>query len=234
VKTVLYFCDESHIRRSNHFGVGGIAIETDSIEEIESRIGGIRDSCGFAGRATEIQWKSACPRKDDISKMFVDLLFDLIAEQKVFLHLRFTEVSGASPSHIEISKAHYQLLLHRAGRYFGQNHLIAVRPDNGCCTDYLPKMTGGLNSQIRSKYGAKHRAVVDISPQDSRNCHPLQLLDVTLGALTAARNLNHLNGVLGSYKARLASYALSKFGLSEIKTNSNLSENRFNIWIVKK
>ena len=231
---LLYFCDESHIRGSEYFSVGGLAVRPKTASIISQKMQEIRSSNGLGSRDSEVQWKSAKLRRNDIYRRYVDLLHDLTQSKQVHLHIRFTpsttKVGGNKPE--DISKAFYQLLLHRAGRYYADKCDIRVRPDNGCCTDYLPKMLRGLNGDVvRKKFGTAPNSFSSIVPANSRSEPILQLLDVTLGALTSARNNNHKNGTLGPYKTSLADYVLEKF-MCDLTKNTNSNASILSVWNV--
>lgn len=232
-ENLIYFCDESHIRGSDWFGVGGLAIPTSNIHFVEGAIFGIRAAFGYSSIASEVQWKSAKIRRDNIYKAYVDLLHSLVERKIVHLHLRFTPAQGRSTKPADISKAFYSLLLHRAGRHFHKDYNILIRPDNGCCTEYLPSMKTGLNNDIARKFGGKPSTVRDIAPQNSRTAHALQLLDVTLGAVCAARNNNHRNGALSEFKASLANYTLDKFSIHSSIPDTPINQKHLNIWNVR-
>jgi len=187
---------------------------------------------GLGARTSEVQWKSAKKRRDNIYKSYINLLFDLIKKNTIHVHIRFAPANGKSNKPEDISKAFYQLLLHRAGRYYSADAKIRVRPDNGCCTEYLPKMLVGLNNDIHRKHGKPNNSIADIVPGDSRNEHLLQLLDVTLGALTSLRNNNHLSGGIGPFKIALADHTLACAPITNIAANSPITQNSFNIWNV--
>lgn len=191
------------------------------------------------GVTSEVMWKVAKARRDDIYRAFIDLLFDLVRDNQIHVHLRFSPIKdydhreSGPRRHIDtVSKAFYQILLHRAGRFYGEKCKILVRPDNGACTAYLPAMLAGLNTDTGLKFGVSHSAFANIEPRDSRKETMLQLLDVTLGALTCVRNGNHLNGNVGPYKSKLAQYALERSGLKSIAASHSLSERAFNVWNV--
>jgi len=218
-------------------GIGGLAVRPSRAAQIEKDLLEINRAYGVT---SEVMWKCAKARRDDIYRAFIDLLFHLVEEKQVHLHLRFSPIteydhnqSGPRRNLDTVSKAFYQVLLHRAGRFYGHKCKILVRPDNGSCTSYLPKMLAGLNADTSLKYGYRRAAFATIEPCDSRNEIMLQLLDVTLGALTSVRNGNHENGTTGPYKSKLAAYALERSGVLSITDSHPQTERRFNIWNVQ-
>jgi len=231
---IIYYCDESHIRGSKWFGVGGLAIPLDQLPFVEGAIYALRASQGYDGQDNQIQYKTAKKRRDNIYRAYIDLLAALIKDKHVHLHLRFKYAHGERVDTSSISKAFYSLLLHRAGRQFGSSAKLIIRPDNGCCTEYLPQIKSGLNADIlRRRYSGNSTAVIDISPCDSAFHHPLQLLDVTLGAISSARNGYHLDGSTGEFKSELTKYALKKLGLTDEIYDTPINSAHLNIWNVR-
>lgn len=213
--------------------VGGLAVQPKTASAIEARLQEIRKECGFFGRTSEVEWKSANRRKDNIYKAYIDFLFELVEKDAIHVHIRFTPSNGKKIKPQNVSKAFYQLFLHRSGRYYHSDCNILILPDDGCCTDYLPKMRTGLNNDIIRKFSGVPNVVRDISPQNSRNQPILQLLDVTLGAMTCIRNEKHLNGGVGDFKKQLAEYAMERSSINSIAGSSPISRRQFNIWNVK-
>lgn len=230
---IIYYCDESHIRGSKWFGIGGLAIPLEQLSFVEGAIYALRASQGYNGKENEVQYKTAKRRRDNIYRAYIDLLASLVQDKRVHLNLRFKYVHGQRVDTTSISKAFYSLLLHRAGRQFGGNSELIIRPDNGCCTEYLPKMKQGLNNQIKRHYAGNGNTVIDISPSDSSAHHPLQLLDVTLGAICSARNGYHLDGTTAEFKSDVSKYALRKFNLTDDIHDTVISASHFNVWNVK-
>lgn len=187
---------------------------------------------------SEVKWTKA-KSKPEICRDYIDLMERLITANHVHFHIRFSpfqeydhSASGNRKETDTVSKAYYQLLLHRAGRFYGKQAKILVRPDAGDCTAYLPKIIGGINADISLRYKVPHDAITHIQGRDSKDDPLLQLLDVSLGALTAARNGGHLNGQLSQIKTDLASYALGKCRVG-IDHNHDANHRRFSMWNVQ-
>lgn len=216
-------------------GIAGLAVRPNRAAELTTIL---REKDAEYGVTSEVMWKAAKKRRDDIFRYYIDFLFDAIENNLINFHIRFTPIyrydhSLSGPrKHIDtISKSFYQLLLHRAGRFYSQSCDIHIRPDNGSCTEYLPKMIPGLNSECRSRFNGNH-PFKTIMPQDSKNEKLLQLLDVTLGALTSARNETTQSGGVGAYKSSLIDYALNRSGISDITVSDNTNKKNFNVWSV--
>jgi hypothetical protein len=217
-------------------GLGGLAIRPSRAAQVERDIAAINDAMGAT---SEVKWEKARQRRDDVYRAYIDLLASLVAHKQAHLHLRFSPIaeydhslSGPRKHADTVGKAFYQLLLYRTGRYYSQSCKIVVRPDNGPCTEYLPKMLPGLVADCGVRFGPSETGFASISPADSVSEPILQLVDVTLGALTCIRNGNHENGTVGGYKADLATYALKAFGLDRVDSNSPIEQRHLNVWDV--
>ena len=234
--SLLYFCDESHTRGHAFLGVAGIAVQPSRLPAIEADIANLNRRMNYT---SEIKWEKARERRDDIFTAYVRLLAELVACKQVHLHLRFSPISQYDHSasgprgHADtVSKAFYQLLLHRAGRYYSNSCEVHTRPDRGSCTDYLPKIRVGLNTHCRSIFGNRSDCFKTIETRDSEKEPILQLLDVTLGALTCLKNRNHENGTVGPYKASLATRAAEIFDIEDIHRPTSIDTRTLNIWNV--
>lgn len=237
-EALLYFCDESHIRTSDFMAVGGLAVRPERATKIEIDLKEIKRSCGVA-LDSEIKWSKCKKRYKSVHAAYIDYMFGAISRGEVHLHIRLSPFKAydhnASGDRLEtdtISKAFYQLLLHRAGRYYGKRCRILVRPDAGDCTAYLPKILEGVNTAACSTFRLPSRPFVEIAPRDSKKEPLLQLLDVTLGALTSARNGNHLNGRIEERKRLLVTQALELGKVKDIEKSDPRERRDFNIWNV--
>lgn len=218
-------------------GLGGIAIQPQRLKGIEADIRAINTTMHFT---SEVKWEKARERRDDIYMAYVSLFATLIRHKQIHFHARFSPIneydhseSGPRGHADTVSKAFYQLLLHRPGRYYSPHCDIHVRPDGGSCTEYLPKTLAGLNADICVTHGLSRHCIRTIQPCDSQNEPVLQLLDVTLGGLTCLKNGNHKNGVVGPYKAALAVRTAEALGIHDIHASTSISTRHMNIWNVK-
>lgn len=217
--------------------IGGLAIRPKRAVEVSRDILRINQEYGVT---SEVMWKTAKRRRDNIYKAYIDLLHSLIEQNMAHLHIRiqpFSEYdhkrSGDNRETDTVSMAFYQILLHRAGRYYGKHCKILVRPDGGNCTSYLPKMMAGLNSEISKHYECEHATIGEITPLHSKAEPLLQLLDITLGAISFCRNGKHDDPEIGQFKKDLAHYAMNKFSVNTSWKSHPIEERNFNIWSVK-
>jgi hypothetical protein len=226
-----YFCDESSFIGEEYMAVGGLALPKKNLKGAVDRIKKIERP-----NRDEVKWTSTKHWNLEIRKAYVDCLADLIDKRLVHLHIRFApfaeyEHSGRRKVFDSVSKAYYQLLLHRALRHYGQDFGLLVRPDDGECTSELERFVPALNADGLIKYKAAPNCIRSLICLDSKNEPMLQLLDVTLGALTAFRNERHIRFETSAAKAELANYAHDRFGIKDLKKNSD-DGRRFSIWNV--
>ena len=217
--------------------VGGLAINQDATPYILGELATINDDYKVI---SEVKWETAKSRRANTHMAYIDLLFRLIKEGRAHVHIRFApfkeydhSLSGHKKRAATVGKMHYQLLLHRALRFYGQSCELIIHPDNGDCTADLPRLVDSLNIDGRAKHGLRTSPVKRIECKDSEREPMLQLLDVTLGALTAYKNGRHNNPVTSATKKELAEYALKKTDLASLDRSSPMTAQKLNIWNVR-
>lgn len=140
MSTLVYYCDESSFH-DTHMAVGGLAVDHETLPDVLIQIQAINERCNVA---SEVKWENAKPRRQNAHQAYIDLLFDLIENNKVHFHLRFApfddydhRLSGSNKRQDTVGKMHYQLILHRPVRYYGAENRLVIHPDNGTCTAKL-------------------------------------------------------------------------------------------------
>jgi len=230
---LLYFCDETGTVDDEYLAVAGVAIRAERANAIRSYL---RDLCQSCNVTREIKWSNTRARRDNVHRAFVDYFFSLIEDNQAHFHIRFSRMSdydhtlsGHRRKIDTVSKAYFQLLLHRPGRFYSRLCDIFVYPDKGECTERLWQFRQSLNTNCQSRYGIlgsfKH-----IEARDSRNEIILQMLDVVLGALSSVRNGRHEAAGAAPAKAELAAYTLSKTNLLSLGGNSIRTERKLSVW----
>lgn len=227
---LLYFCDETSQVDDEYMAVGGLAVPRSNLQLVLSEIARHRARCGYA---SEVKWSTAKRRRQSIHYAFADLLADLVARKKVALHVKFAPFkeyahtdSGPRGRVDTVSKMYYHLLLYRPAAMWGKERAIFVYPDDGDCTSYLPSMREALCAAAYRQHSCLPNCIREIAPRDSKREPILQLLDVTLGALTAARN----DRELGDFKSQLRDHVLSLWGNPDLSVDSKRSAKTFSIW----
>jgi hypothetical protein len=230
--TIIYFCDESSFH-DTYMAVAGLALDQTSIPRIKARLKQINKDTNAVG---EVKWQTAKSRRKNTHRAYIDYLFDLIDEGSAHFHIRFApfndydhSLSGRKKRSATVGKMHYQLILHRAVRYYGKENKLIIHPDDGDCTEDLPGFLYALNMDGRTKYKAAN-CIQSIECRDSKSEAILQLLDVTLGALSAHKNGRHLDPKTSATKRELAEYALSKMKLSSLDQGTPINSAKRNVW----
>lgn len=232
-KYVYYFCDESSYVSDEFMAVGGLAVPDYYLPELISDLRAIKEA---KRGPTETKWSTVKSRRDSAHRAFVDYFVDAIAAKRLHFHIRFApfekyDHKASGPKHRidTTSKMHFQLLLHRAVRYYGKHYKLRIRPDNGDCTAALEGKIENLHKWGGDTYGCQADCIADIQPRDSKLELPLQLLDVPLGAMTALRNKRELIGA----KRDLADYVSGKYpSLDLAKSTTGKGDMIFSVWNV--
>lgn len=218
---LLYICDESSQTADEYLAVAGLALPKKHVDEVLKRMDEIKTAFGKTG---EVKWNRASSQGGALHKAYIDLVFDLIAENKLHFHIRFSKtadyddkLSGDRRRTDTVSKAFYQLLLHRAVGLYCSRWIVDVICDGGDCTALLPGMIGALKTHERRRYNTKLDTCIRSIKQHSSSETPLlQLLDVVLGALTSYRNGRHLVAGANATKTSLALHAFERTGWPSI------------------
>jgi hypothetical protein len=86
------------------------------------------------------------------------------------------------------------------------------------------------NATLARDYKVVQQPIKQILPRDSKSDDLLQLNDVILGAVCAARNGRHLLAGGRESKAALARTVLERSGLETFERDSPRSVKRFSVW----
>lgn len=214
--------------------VGGIAINMATIGDIEQKITQIRERLSIR---SEIKWSNIKSRRDNGHMAYAELFKELIEANNIHFHMRFQRIqewdhqrAGPRRKVDTVSRAYYQLALHRPVAFYGAVADLHLRPDNGECTSQLHQYIGHLNTQARKHRACGVECVRSIHAIDSKSSHPHQLLDVTLGALAAIRNNRHNREDISAPKRKLALDIHALWGNLDLSQSSLKTEKRFNIW----
>jgi hypothetical protein len=237
-KKLLYFCDETSYTSGDEFmAVGGIAVNMASATDIEAKITQIRSRLNLT---SEIKWSNAKERRDSGHKAYAELLRELVTTNNVHFHMRILRTAdwdhrraGPRAKIDTVSRAFYQLILHRPVAFYGAEADIHVRPDKGCCTEKLHEYIGQLNSEARKHQGCGTSCVKSIHATESCSSHFLQLLDVTLGGLASIKNQRHLRSCVSDTKRNLALHIHGLWGHFDMASSHPKAKKKFNVWNAK-
>lgn len=213
--------------------VAGIAVAREAIPIIVGQITEIREQFGKQG---EVKWKNAKSRSGVVHEAYIKLLFELVNEGRLHFHVRFSRMdeydhkrSGPRKKIDTVSKAFFQLFLHRPVAFYGSEADIFIHPDDGDCTSELVNQMGALNFVGRRMCNASG-IVKLVQPRSSEREPMLQLLDCTLGALAAYRNGRHEKAQISDVKKKLAVMAFEMTGWPDITGNCWKDKRKLNRW----
>ena len=232
-KYVYYFCDESSQVRDPYMAVAGLAVPDAALAKIRADLVEIRKA---NGNPREVKWSTTKARRDSPERAFADYFEAAIRSGQIHFHIRFApfdeydhKTSGPRLRSDTTSKMHFQLLLHRALRYYGHNYSIRICPDNGDCTRALPGQVETLQWMASGKYNTPADCIDSVRCMNSEREPLLQLLDVPLGAFTALRNGRELSAP----KRELADYIKAKWPDLDLQGNTPAGKRGFVVWNVK-
>lgn len=231
-----YYCDESCFLTEDYMAVAGLAITKQNLPHVRKILAGLTPNMK---KTHEIKWQTTRTKNLEIRMAYVDCLLDLVGKRHAHFHIRFSPMKeyqhdGPRKRFDTVSKAYYQLLLHRPARCYGKKYKLRIRPDDGDCTTKLERFAPFIGIDAHGKYQSDKDCIADLICLNSKKEPILQLLDVSLGALTAYRNNRHLDFDTSGAKAKLANYtfdAFKKVGVTDITTNFD-DGNRLSIWNV--
>ncbi|MBA8835165.1 hypothetical protein GGE39_005129 [Rhizobium leguminosarum] len=204
--------------------VAGIAVLRKVVPKISAEVTRLK---ALHGKKGEVKWKKAGYRNGVLHQALIDLLFDLIDRNVINLHINFVEMrrydhklSGEQRTEGTVGRQLYNLILHRAIKMYHDRYSVSVYPDDGGCSKKLPSLAPHLRIKAQRLFKADPRTVLATIQQRNSSREPmLELLDVTLGALTSYRNARYAAGDASATKTQLAGHAFSRTRWNSIEGN---------------
>jgi hypothetical protein len=151
-----YFCDESSFVNDEFMGVAGIVIHEDGIPILKEELAKIR-----RGATSEIKWSKTDKYNKQTQVDFIDHFWLLSDQRRIDFHIRFAPFEEYDHKLYKgkyfdtTSRMFYELLPHRAVRYYGKWDRLFIRPDDGECTKTLPYLKPGLKCRWCSEMAHK-------------------------------------------------------------------------------
>jgi hypothetical protein len=108
---------------------------------------------------------------------------------------------------------------------------MLIRPDDGECTSELQRFVPHLQVDGQIRYKTEPDCIDSLICLNSEHEPLLQLLDVTLGALTAYRNGRHVRFETSVAKSELSMHTYKAFGVKDLTKNHDAGR-WFSIWNV--
>jgi hypothetical protein len=186
---------------------------------------------------SELKWSKISNQKINEYKALVDYFFAMNNVNQIHFHCvcfdshqwNHAKYNDGS-SDTGLSKLYYQLLLHRFVKIYGDKGSLYIRADHRNSQTPLEDIRRMLNSTAARDHNINSSPVKQFVSFDSKDCDLLQLNDVILGAVCAARNGRHLVQGGRMAKMAIASLVLEKSGLHSFEIDSPFHVKRFTVW----
>lgn len=214
--------------------MGGICVRKGSIPQIHENIDAFRQ---MHNMHAELKWSKVSNQKEAEYRALVELFFAL--NNANYLHFHSIIFDSHRANHkkfnngdadIGLSKLYYQLILHRFSRYYPHAEGMCVCLDRRNSSTSLNDLRNILNAGIAKTHGITGDPIKQVVSQESHDDDLLQLNDVILGAVCAARNGKHKLVTGRESKRNLAKLVLEKSGLESFEQDSARGVARFSVW----
>jgi len=230
----VFVCDESGISTDRYTVVGGMVMHSKTLVDAYATL---RDYRAKHRMQSELKWSKISNQKVGEYKALVDYFFAMNNVNYIHFHcICFDSHQWNHAKYNEgnsdtgLSKLYYQLLLHRFVKIYGNKGTLYVRVDHRNSQTPLENIRKMLNATAARDHGIDNSPVKQFVSCDSKSCDLLQLNDVVLGAVCAARNGRHLVQGGRLAKAAIAALVLEKSGLTTFDLDSPWHIKRFTVW----
>ena len=225
------YVDESCQNAHRFMVLGGICISGEDAVEVHGALTELREQYQLFG---ELRWTKVSVSKYSAYQAFVDKFFDFAAEDKIHFHSLIVDTSGLDNKkynlgnrEIGFSKFIYQLLI-KFGRLYGEP--LNCYLDNRTTQQELGELRDILNNGIAKSRGIHTRPYRLVQFRKSKECDPLQITDLLLGAVSSRKNGHHRRPDCNPAKKQLGEYIMTKAGIRSLGQSTPLSARRFTVW----
>ena len=231
---LIFVCDESGISTDRYTVVGGMSMYSKTLQRAYDTLKQYRETHRMQA---ELKWTKISNKKVAEYQALVDYFFAMNNTDHIHFHAicfdshqwNHTKYNDGNAD-TGLSKLYYQLMLHRFVKLHGRTKTLYIRVDHRNSQTPLEEIRRMLNSAAARDHGIHTAPVKQFVSCDSKECDLLQLNDVILGAVCAARNGRHLVQGGRMAKAAIASLVLEKSGLQSFEKDSPFSIKRFTVW----
>jgi len=198
-KRVYYYSDESSFEPGHAFtGIGGLAVPGYYRNQIKRELREIKIAAGLRPES-EVKWSKTTEYRYKAQHDFADYLARLVKNKIVDLHIVFfpiAEFNNRANNGREgtVGRIYNDMLIFRPFKFYGPHSKLYLRPDKGKCSEGMePHLeNAAAEAARRNREGWRpaqnvRECLACFKPKDSAATDILQLVDVTLGALTARR-----------------------------------------------
>lgn len=229
-----FYCDEAGISNDRYTVVGGLCVHKSNIQEMLSTLASFRERHGMM---RELKWTKVTDHKIDVYKDLVEYFFALNNNNRCHFHSVIFDSHqwkhkkyNQGDSDIGLSKLYYQVIHHKVCKSCAPIGSIYVRLDQRNSSTSLNDLRDMLNAASSRDHGIATRPIKAVESCDSKACDILQLNDVILGAVCAARNGKHILETTRASKKEIAALVLEKSGLTTFDRDSPRHVQRFTVW----
>lgn len=233
----VFIADEAGISNDRYTVVGGLCMHRKTLEKTCETLQEYRE---LHNMKAELKWQRVSNQKADEYKALADYFFamnnanyihfhSIVFDSHQWNHHRYNGGNGDAG----LSKLYYQLLLHKFVKIYGNKGTLFVRLDHRNSQTPLEDIRKMLNATAARDHGIDTAPVKQLVSTDSKDCDLLQMNDVILGAVCAARNGRHLLADGRAAKRDLAKLVLEKSGLNTFEVDSPRNVSRFTVWNMK-
>lgn len=229
-----FFCDEPGISTDRYLVVGGLAMRREVIPSLQARIDRFRQQHNML---KELKWTRISNQKLSAYQEFAGIFEEFLDAGLCRFHCvifdshqRRRQRRLNDHRDVNLSKLYFDLLLHRFGKTYGGDATLFVRMDHRNSSTSLEELRRTLNSALAREHQISSEPFKHIQSEDSKLCDILQLNDVVLGAVCAARNGRHLEEEGRESKKILARVILAKSGLVSFERDTQNSASHFTVW----
>jgi hypothetical protein len=230
----VFIADEAGISNDRFTVVGGICMHRSTMEKAYATLRAYR--MRYAMHA-ELKWSKVSDQKLEQYMALVDYFFALnnanhihfhsiVFDSHYWNHARYNNRDGD----IGLSKLYFQLMLHKFVKIYGNRGSLYVKVDHRNSSTPLEDIRRMLNATAARDHDIHNYPVKQFVSSDSRDCDLLQLNDVILGSVCAARNGRHLLEGCRRAKKVLAQSVLDRSGLPTFEQDSPKLQKRFTVW----
>jgi hypothetical protein len=230
----IFIADEAGISNDRFTIVGGICLHRETLRRAYETMAAYRKKYGMHA---ELKWDKISPGKIEEYTALVAYFFAMNSTNHMHFHsICFDSHSwmhkkfNGGDADVGLSKLYYQLMVHKFVKIYGNSGSLYVRMDHRNSSTPLEDIRRMLNATAARDHGITNNPVKQLVSEDSKKCDLLQINDVILGAVCAARNGRHLIEGGNTAKKAIANLVLEKSGLATFEKNSAPSINRFTIW----
>lgn len=226
--------DESGTTNHRFTVVGALCLRSSIIPEVHASIQQFRDQHNMQ---REIKWARVSDQKLVEYRALVDYFFALNNLNLLQFHCIIFDNHGANHARyndgdrdVGLSKLYYQLMLHKFAKRCGNDGDLCVCVDKRNSSTSLDDLRRMVNAGLARDCGVPHAPLKQLVPLDSKEDDLLQINDVILGAVCAARNGKHILAAGRQSKRELAEMVLEKSGLGTFDQDSPQNVHRFTVW----